>query len=438
VLWGPLYPLLLAALQGLGLGVLDAVRALNAASAAVISCAAGALVQRVTGSRWGALFGAGAGVVAGAILVPMAWSEPVCTALAATALLAWLAYARQPSPGRLAGLAVLSGLAFAQRYAAVALVGTVALFVLLTPTGARWQVRCRHALGYLALAVLPIAAWAARNARVSGEPLGERGVLRSNLGFDLECAAAELLAFAHAPAGWIGYAAAAVPFACMGAGAVVLLRSPRGTSAVIGKSIVLAFPVFWAAGLVAARQITVVDPIDVRLMAPAMPFVAATGVIGAHALLRAPRWRWVALAALMAWGALWAAPTLTLRAEEQLVTIATAGPGTFNSPHWHDSETVAAIAASPPAGEVYCNIPAALYVLAGLRLSGLPKREGGFERLGRRWAREPGLRSVIWFQQTQRAVFPAELLGPDLVVRRTQAWADGELWEVESAAPSPP
>jgi 4-amino-4-deoxy-L-arabinose transferase-like glycosyltransferase len=437
VLWGPLYPVLLAALQGLGLGVLDAVRALNAASAAVISWACGALVRRVTGSRAAAIFGAGAGLVAGVILSPMAWSEPVFTALAAAALLGWLAYARDPTPGRLAGLGVLSGLAFAQRYAGAALVGTTALFVLLAPGAARWRVRCTHALGYLALAGLPTAAWAVRNALVAGEPLGERGVLPSKLAFDLQCAASELLAFAHAPRGWLGYAVAAVPLACMGAGAVVLLRAPRGTAPVRGERILVVFPVAWAAALVVTRQVTVVDEIDVRLMAPAMPFVAATGVVGAHALLRS-RWRWPAAAALAAWGALWAVPTLSLRAEEQLATIATAGPGTFNTPRWRESETVAAIAAAPPAGEVYCNIPAALYVLAGLRLRSLPGREAGFVRLGRRWAREPGERSVIWFLPTRGAVFPHELLGQELVARRTETWADGELWEVRSAGPSSP
>jgi 4-amino-4-deoxy-L-arabinose transferase-like glycosyltransferase len=432
--WAPLYPLLLAGFQGLGLDPGAAAGAVNALAVAATSAACGAIARRVTGSSAGAFFGALASALVATVVAPVAWSEAAFTALASLSLLSWLRYAESPSWGRLLAVAAFAALALVQRYAGIALVAPLTAYALLGPASLRWRERGARGIGFLAVAVLPMALWALRNARAGSDPLGERGILRGRLASDLRCAGAELLAFAHAPEGPLGNAVAAVPMLCMALGAWLLI-APRRSSAE-GRSIVAVFPLLWTASLVAARQTTMIDPIDVRLMAPAMPFVAITAVVGAHALARAgPPLGPAAGVAIAAWSLLWAVPEIVERAQDQWTIVATGGPGIFNSPHWSGSETIAAVSAEPPDGEVHSNLPAALYLRAGLRTRNLPDRAGQFERLGKRWARDGIRRTVVWFLENERSLFPEGLLGSGVECQRLRSWKDGELWEVRTTSP---
>ncbi|MDH5527040.1 MAG: hypothetical protein OEY97_06985 [Nitrospirota bacterium] len=185
-LWPPLYPMLLALLSLFGLEPLTAARLVGAGAFGLILLTVGWWLRgHVRQPLWVVL-----GVVAVAasdllLLAGYVLSEAVFVLLALLALICAQRYLRSPAPVTLAAFAGFSALAFATRYAGVALLLT-GVALLLTRPGARLPVKIRDVLAYGAVASLPATLWMVRNQMLTGTLMGQRGqgsaTLADNLG----------------------------------------------------------------------------------------------------------------------------------------------------------------------------------------------------------------------------------------------------------------
>jgi 4-amino-4-deoxy-L-arabinose transferase-like glycosyltransferase len=173
----PVFPAILAAVGVFGIDDASAVRLLNALCFVFVIGATVSLVRRVTASTVASFF-AGAFVLFSAPLLDAfthAWSEaPFVAVLACFTLLV----ARFVGRGRARGIATLAAVAAVlplTRYVGVLIIPAGALVIVAMSPGSERRRRVR-ALQFSVGAGLPLAAWLARNVRLSGTLTGERSV----------------------------------------------------------------------------------------------------------------------------------------------------------------------------------------------------------------------------------------------------------------------
>jgi hypothetical protein len=173
----PLYPLVLASLESLGMGLRGAARWSNVALFAINAALIGyTLLARC---RFAVLaLAAPLWMVLSVDLIYlhlMAWSEPLSLALGFGGLIAlgsWL----DGNGTRSAGLplaAVLLGLAAVTRYAGIVYVGVGAVGLLAT-TGTPWRKRLATAAQFLGLAALPLLVLVFRNETTAGHAFNRK------------------------------------------------------------------------------------------------------------------------------------------------------------------------------------------------------------------------------------------------------------------------
>lgn len=166
----PLYPALLATTQKLGFSPLDGARALAALCFAITAWVAAALVARERADvRAVALAGA---LLLSADLVivhSMAWSETVMLAALVGALAFTVRYFREGRFVDLVVVVVLVIIASAARFVGLSAAPAIALGLVVASRGSL-MTRLHRALGFLAVCVIPTAAWFVRNASILGTP----------------------------------------------------------------------------------------------------------------------------------------------------------------------------------------------------------------------------------------------------------------------------
>ena len=356
--WGPFYPMLLAA-GGFGaFDPLDVAGPLGAAAFALTILAAGIWMRRVVASRtlvvWGCL--------ALACAFPLARLAAFVLSEAPFILFVTLALSRvaafRDGGGRtaLAWAAAFTALACLTRYAGVALI-LAALPLLLLRDGPRLRERARDAALYLVVALLPLGLWMARNALLTGGPVGDRDpripgetlpalagrvfqTLESWLYPGFEAARIERVMNAGTAAVLLALAVCAVLFMVRGGGTA---RGRRGRSfPLVNGTFVLVYVPF----LVVSALLSNVDPNHQRQLLPILPFLLLLAVFAVDRL-----WSWVRerdgarlavpLAALMTLGlGLWLS-LAALRTANDIVEANGEGVrDSFTTARWRDSETV--------------------------------------------------------------------------------------------------
>lgn len=419
VLWPPLQPLLLALGGALGLDQGARVVALHALALAADALLAAWIAGRLSGSRGSAGLAALAVVAVALPTATMAWSEPAFTTLVLAALAAALHWQKRRTPSALGLLGACCALALAQRYVGILLLACIALALLVESSTAAWRARLRRTSLVAALALLPVAIWAWRNARLDATPAARRGPPSDSWSYDLRSAAEQLVALE--PTGAAVLSLGACTLVVLGICAALQQGWRR-------MELALAlFPLAFTGGLVALRHVVEFDPIDARLMAPAHAVAAVLGALGVQRLL-AGRARKLALAALGLWLAFALAQQVT-QVSAQLDRARSAGLGLYDNASWRASAALAELRTAPPEGAGFTNEPNALYLRTGIRAHALPSRPGGYPRLYERWEREPATsRWILWFPFQGRAVLPQPENG--LRLERVAAWDDAELWRV--------
>lgn len=172
--YGPLYPLVLAALSRLGLDLLTAARVVALASMVVSTLLASAWTARLTGSRRSAPLGGAISILVWPILMTrFAWSEPLFIALTLAAGLSLTRGLQQRSTYWIATGGAFTGLATLARYSGLFLLGAVVYVAF--AWGRSWRDTAKVGLVHLGAAGALPAAWVVRNLAANpGEPLGPR------------------------------------------------------------------------------------------------------------------------------------------------------------------------------------------------------------------------------------------------------------------------
>ncbi|MCY3004339.1 MAG: hypothetical protein NTV21_21290 [Planctomycetota bacterium] len=420
VLWPPLFPALIALVARTGLGLGDAVRALNAACLVTCTLLAARLAWRIEGTRLAAALAA---IGVAWIVLPvaaMAWSESVFLAFLFAALLAWERWIRLHRGRDLAWLALACTALPLVRYLGVFLLALVCLALLLERDGSSFPTRLRRSLAVGSAASLAILAWLGRNASVATERTARRGPPSDSWSAD----AADLLA-QFVPVSSVSTVELVLAIVASLLAVAALVLALRGTLPRPVRLIAL-FPFVHGVGLLLLRHVIEFDPIDARLMAPAHAVAACcVALLLARALIaRRP----LALVPAAAW-IVAAATVLLPRLPEQLTAARNSGIGVYDSPRWTSSECAAALRTAAPSGAGYSNDPCAVFLLTGRRLRAMPLRPNAFPRLYQRWSEAaPQERWILWFRLNERSKLPLPDASLALPIEKGPSFADADIW----------
>jgi hypothetical protein len=429
--WPPLFVLLLAAGKALGASYEATARGLNAASLAATVMLAMHWSRSLASARWVEWL-----VGAGLLLLPSLLaihgslaSEPLFLPLVLGSLVAGQAHAERPRKSRLAAATVLAALACLQRY-----VGVVDVFVLAGLGLWSWprSTRLRDTALFLAGALVPLAAWLARNLVRTGSLTGPRPP--SDIEFDQNLldgwSALSSSWTGLAEAGWLGSTLALATILLALAGGLTLLASPdrRRTAAWV-----LAFPAAYLTFLLGLASWIWLDPLDARLLSPLLVWSCLLAPVGAHALLAraqssAPRLRpaFVAVASLCALAILGHG---ALAVRDRVGSARAAESGSVV----RESELVRWLRDHPLAGTVHSNAPEA-YALATWRPAQLvPTRRTTEFLLALPESQFP--LTLVWFDPMGTTALQDERRRKHLRIEPTHEFSDGAILTVHLREP---
>lgn len=414
-LWPPLYPVVMAALDLLGLDVLEALRALHLAALATSISLSAWLAWRLAGSHLAAAATAGS--------LALSWrmheytvqvvSETFFLPLVLGALAVALSLQREFTRGRLVALVVLSALACLQRYLGVALVLSVALVALVRPEWGSLAQRARRVATYALLSLAPLALWFLRNRALESSWTGGRDETPQGFAEALNAAARTLWSWAEpAFASWLGWVVIAGLVASL---AVALVRRPEQRGAL---ALLASFSGLYAVLLVTLASNVVLDPIGDRLLLPVLPVLV---ILGWSAFLAA--WPLPAVAGTVLAAALWldAAP----RARERLEHWRDEGAGGFHTRLWQEHPVTEALRSSHLSAPCWSNGPELVWLEKGLEVRFLRGGAKAWERAAESAALSGG--SVVWFQENGRPPAFPEAFGARLQLAPVATVRDGLL-----------
>ena len=369
--WPPLFPLLLAALDGIGIDPVAGGRWVHAAAFGWIILAAGLYLHSHLRSR---LLGLAATAIIAASL-PLSHfmvrflTEPLFVLLTLLALIQLAAFLNRGGRTSLWWAAVLTALAALTRYPGVVLIG-VGVLVLLVPRARPLAARLKDAIVFGAVSSIPLAGVLTRNWAVAGNLTGGRGGSGQSLSDGLSQVVDVFWGWAippHAPDG-LGYllwtaAGLVVVLAGLSLGVGGSKEKDRVGSPFFGLGLALPFGVFavsYLVFMVAVVPFTVYQGIDSRYLLPVyVPLLLAAAFLLDRFLSIAAGWR-VAIrcvvASLVLLGTL---AHLCFSARENLRRTAQAyGAGYqayYNAAHWQQSETLNYIWNHHIEGRIYSN-----------------------------------------------------------------------------------
>jgi hypothetical protein len=364
----PGYPLALAAwLETAGGRPVDAARAVNAASIFALVTLVG-LVLRAYVSRT-SLRAAGVILVAAAPSLlhvsVTAWSEVL---FAASVMACLFFLQRALARGRmvdvaLAGACASACMAARQVGVAAVIVGLLALAIG-SPSATPRRELIKRCLIFLGVASLAPAVWLISRVSITDSPVGVREPPRANL---LENGRDAVSWMAHwfvpdmlpGPVRAVGFAFA-VALLCVGAAMWARSGPSRSRQGVAG----LWLPALLAGSVIAVTvvgaSLTETDPLDFRLLAPALaPSVVVVMVATDRFLDRCPGRAAAGLAAVFLVG--WAVAIAA--ADASVWRGARKGDG-YSSARWRESELARLLGRTPPAGRLYSDAPDAVWLLS--------------------------------------------------------------------------
>lgn len=399
-LWPPLYPAVAAAFEWVGLDAFSGLRAAHLVAYAATILLTARLCWMLSGSHVAAALAALSAALTArihefAILVA---AEGFFLPLVLAALLAALEYARAATRGRFVWLVVLSALACLQRYVGVALVASVALWLLAFARGADVRARLRCAVLYVLASGAPLLGWFARNRLVEGAWTGGRDPAEQSLGEVLWDALNTLIAWAG-PDGWPAWSGW-IALGLVVASIAVALTSERTQRD--AASLALLFAALYGALVIALGARFQMDRVNDRLLLPVLPVSIALAFAALGALAH-PRARLAA--ALLVIVALLASAS---RLNEKRSLWLTDGAGGFATRLWREHAIALELARHELAAPCWSNAPEFVWLLE--RRNGRFLRAGAkaWERAGRDAALTGG--SLVWFQEGGRPkAFPEQL-----------------------------
>jgi hypothetical protein len=434
VAWAPLYPVLLAAFEKLGMGALGTARWLGVLGMAAIVLAAAAWLRRHVASPAIRLVAVAAVACSTAMLrdALFVWSEILFVLCVVTCLMDLERFCALPARATLLRAAAWAALASLTRYVGVT-AGLVAIVVALWGPGARSRGR-RVADSLLAclVALGPLALWLARNLAVSGTLVYPATPPPSQPAWQIAVDGFQVMAQE-----WLPYAVphglrAVVVLAALALLVVALVRSRAGARSSLTPATV--WLLLYAAALLAGAWRVAVEPISQRFVSPMIAPLLVLAARGADQML-APRrlaWRAAALALALSWLVYSAS-----RATWHLETYYRTGAESYTAPEWRHSELAAALRQSAAADTIYGNAPDAVYFLAGRPAQFSPRRTyyasdrpvtEDMPRFASAVLRAPTPLRLAWFRELRRdfLVSPAEL-GERFEVTPEGRFADGEI-----------
>lgn len=286
--WPPLFPMILALFQQLGLSPLGTARLFNALLWGATTLLVATWVASVTRSAMLALLAALWVALSPTLLyyASMLWSEPLFVALLVGALFSLTRCLAAPTWTNVIVAAVLAGAATQQRYAGgiAVIVGTFSLvFVRRDVVFLR---RIPAAFIYGLVASLPTAIWLVRNMKLSGTLTGER--LPSIFGFReiisqsfFSIGETVLPSRLHA----LNEAAGAIILlAAIAAPLLVYLRRREDRPLLVSSIVVAAFVLAYTVFIMAAAARSNTCCVD-RFLGVNTPLLAVQGAFIVHALL---------------------------------------------------------------------------------------------------------------------------------------------------------
>jgi len=415
-LWPPLYSTVAAALETFGVDAFRGLRVLHLVAYAATILLTARLCWVLSGSYVAAALAALSAALSArihefAILVA---AEGFFLPLVLAALLAALDYARESTRGRFAALVAFSALACLQRYVGVALVASIALWLLAFASGADVRARLRCAALYALASIAPLLGWFARNRFVEGAWTGGRDLAEQSLGEVLWDALSTLIAWAGAdgwPAwtGWIALGLVVLVVAL----ALANERTPRDAA-----RLTLLFSALHLALVVALGARFQMDRVNDRLLLPLLPVSIALGFAALGVLART-RVHFAAAAPFVLVALLASASRLV----EKRALWLTDGAGGFSTRLWREHAIAHELARHALAAPCWSNAPELVWLLQ--RRNGRFLRAGAkpWERAGRDAALSGG--SLVWFQDGGRPKSFPEQLAPFVRVEYLAQSEDG-------------
>jgi hypothetical protein len=440
--FSPLFPSMIALGSIVsGRDGLDVARVLNALAFSLIVSLTGLLVWRISRSwLWSAAASMATLFSPNLILVSsMVWSDAWGTVLVMGCVLLLTEYLRTPRPLLLLAAALVAGAAIMDRYAAIALIPVGLAAVLIS------KPRSRRALDggiFTVVALLPVAAWSARDLLQSG------GLSGRSLGWHPPSAATltsaiETMFGYLSPVPWLSDAVVATLVALAAAWLV-----PRGRRAwrgfhqgtvLIGIAIAASVAVLVATAFFFDASLSV----DYRILAPI--YVLCVALIASHL----GRWSagWCLPLRLARWAPVLALGGISLLWCLQAIPTLSANFG-YTSPAWERSPTLTALDRLPVRAVVVTNAPDFVWFRDGrdtiaeprlvMAVSGLPNAdyaadmdqvEAAVSRQGVGWL-------VFWNGDARPYLPGSQQLEAALHLVLYQRTGDGEIFEILPSTPN--
>lgn len=167
--WPPLYPILLAFFEIIGLDVIEGARWLGAFLFAINIFLVGWILSRMTRSFWFSLIGAAVMAMAPAIAETslFAMTEPLYIALSLLSFILIDEYLTSRKRLWLILSALAVSLAFLSRYAGLSLVATGVILLLIQQNRSLWE-RVKESIQYSLISISLLVIWLIRNMFLSG------------------------------------------------------------------------------------------------------------------------------------------------------------------------------------------------------------------------------------------------------------------------------
>ncbi len=368
----------LASLESLGLTPDGSARLINSLALLAIAVLAFGLARMAAnGSNMAGVAGAAAVVLARDVLAAhaMIWTEPVYLALMLGALFATARAITSDKTSAVVTAAILAGTAGLFRYVAPALIGAIALSLLLPDltTLRRRIVRTGVFVGIASLPTLVLFAYnASQGATAANRELVVHPPTQAQLLSALRTAYHWVIPM-HAPA-WLEMLVFGVFGLATTVLAVSLVRSRKTITGLVTADagrvrrllalVALCYVTFLFAALTLFDAQSTPDQ---RLLLPALPPLAILVVALLSDALRVPSLRAPAKAmiAAVSFGLVLSVATWAMHARQS-------GLG-YNSNYWRTSALIAAIRQLGPETTVYSNHPGAIYFQTGQEMPGIPR-----------------------------------------------------------------
>ena len=170
----PFLPIILTGVGFLGIEPLEAIRYLNAILFGVTVLLAFLIVFELSGSFTFSLLASVAILISAGLIevFASAMSEPLYMSLTLASIYTTARYTRDHRMAWLIAAAVSAGLALFTRYAGMAIIVSIAAFLLLKKNRS-WRKRAKDTLLFLFISAIPIAGYIVRNLLILGRPIGQ-------------------------------------------------------------------------------------------------------------------------------------------------------------------------------------------------------------------------------------------------------------------------